>query len=88
MSKYRIYYTVTFHPRPLAGGGFVGERSQIQVKRIFESPTDEAARLRLPEIMDGKADLPRTPLRTTRADKLTEINNNGVDIREVPIWIK
>ncbi len=85
MNRYRLYYTVIFHPRPLQAGGFVGERKEVSCKSIFEALGDWAARLRLDELMNGKAKLGRIPHRTARADRLTEVDESNKDIREVPL---
>lgn len=83
MNRYKLFTVITWHPRPLASGGFAGEKREIPFVRRFTAMDDIDARLRIPSLLNPKPSLPPTPRRSERIVRLSEVDSKGVEIRNV-----
>ena len=83
---YKFQYVAVFHPRPLSCGIWVGDHHEVIVTRTIRTKNDGLAMMQLGQILDPYPKLQRTPDRTVRAMKLTEIDKNGNEIRVVKDW--
>ncbi|OGN04489.1 MAG: hypothetical protein A2831_02950 [Candidatus Yanofskybacteria bacterium RIFCSPHIGHO2_01_FULL_44_17] len=86
MARYTLDWVAVFHPRPLACGGWVGQRKEVSSSSSLEADDDSMARMKVSRILNPYPKLIGAPGRTVHARRLYEVDKNGKEVHEIYKW--